>query len=102
MSAKIVELFLTETKFKDSPEGAVIERPTYYAVGRAIQDEGNPVKSISNRRLQTFGYEGPCYVIEFEGSDNRQVVPMCRVMELTVNSTNKKREEEPPPPLPGE
>jgi hypothetical protein len=92
---RVVELFLTAAVIKRNPmEGAVEERPTYYGVGQPLNEHGNPVKSIEYLRDSAFGHPTPCYSVKFEGSDKRQIVPLKRVVEITVQSPEKAKSAE--------
>ena len=78
-----------------------------YTVGAAAFEEGSPVEKIVFNRPDAcynkgFQVTGASYLVTFEGSEIRRVVPFHAVADVGITRTQKPEPEDEIPDLPGE
>ena len=81
----------------------VAEAPTTFTIGEAAVVDGPIVSKIAAMREGKLDfYPEPCYVIHFEGSTVRRIVPLDNVEDLAYDTAKEKAAEEAAPELPAE
>jgi hypothetical protein len=82
---------------RNVPQGMDI--PQSFVVGSAAVENGSPVKSIKFYETGAFSskaFRGSCYVITYEASELKTIVPSSTIIDVSVDASSNKKQEQIP------